>query len=147
MNDVDLRVDEATRRSVAPSPRHPGLETRGARLKAPIPSFMALGLGLAWVLTFGITWATAPPPDPADPITATAYVLSMVYLVALMATAIGLGARQRWGLVASYGGGLLLLGAAAVCLAGGHSGAALFGQLTSGAFLTGITAGAWRATR
>ncbi len=142
MPDVDLRIEETTAvpTGEARDQRAPG------RLGDPIPGFMALGIGLAWVLIVAISWSTAPPPDPADPITATAYLISLVFLIALMATAIGIGARRRWGLLASYGGGLLLLGGAAVCLAGGHSEAALYGQLGSGAFLTGITAGAWRAT-
>ena len=118
----------------------------GPRLEERIPGFMALGLGIAWVVMVGISWSTAPPPDPADPITATAYVLSTLFLFSLLGTAIGLGMRQRWGLLPSFGGGLLLLGAAAVCLAGGHSGIELYGQLGSGAFLTAITAGAWRST-
>ena len=119
---------------------------RSARLDEPVPGFMALGLGIAWLVIVGISWATAPPPDPNDPITATAYVLSTLFLFAILGTAIGLGMRQRWGLLPSFGGGLLLLGTAAVCLAGGHSGIELYGQLGSGAFLTAVTMGAWRST-
>ncbi len=141
MRDVEL----AEHTSPSPAPVTDNRRA-GWRLEDRIPGLMALGLGLTWTVIVGISWATAPPPDPADPITATAYVLSLVFLIALMATAVGIGARRRWGLLASAGGGLLLLGAAAVCLAGGHSGAELYGQLVSGAALTGITVGAWRTT-
>jgi len=91
----------------------------------------------AWVVFLAISWAVQPAPaDPDTPLSVSAALVGIAFHGALLAAAVGLGMRRRFGLIAGIGGGLALVGAAVVCWAGGHTGAWIAVQFTSGVGLT-----------
>ena len=110
-----------------------------------IPSGMAIIVAVLWVATLAITFSLEPAADPDVPLSAVAVVTSMLFTYAILTTGIGMLMRQRWGLAASLGGGIVMLGGAGTCLAGGHSGGWLFAQLVAGALMTAVSWGALRA--
>lgn len=91
---------------------------------------------VAWILLTWISIAVQPPPaDPAATPDGLALLISSVWTMLLFASIAGIGLRQRWGLVTTVGGGVLMVGASLYCYAAGHTGVWLATQLVAGAGL------------
>ena len=112
---------------------------RPPRADERIPATLAVGLGAAWVVLFGISLAVEPTPDPAATPSALGVLLSTALLFAVMTTGLGLAMRERWALYASLAGGLILTTAAATCFLTGHTGSWIAIQAASGLALTGLS--------
>ena len=63
---------------------------------------------------------------------------------AVIGTLAGFAVLQRWGLLASAGGGVVLLIGAGLCSLGGHTGGWLVAQYVTGAAILGISQAAFR---
>jgi hypothetical protein len=73
-------------------------------------------------------------------------VLSLLFTGSMLAAIAGLGARHRWGLLASIGGGLVMVAASVFCYLGGHTGAWIAIQLAAGTGLALTSLGLLRAS-
>ena len=120
--------------------RNEVLTTRHRELNDVIPLRIALGVGLLWIVLVGLILSIAP--EPVGNPSAFAVTGSVVFELALLATLAGLLAMRRWGLLASMGAAVVMLGAAALCSLGGHTGAWLVAQYVAAAtlFVVGRTA-------
>lgn len=91
---------------------------------------------VAWVV---FTWiSVAVQPAPADPAAAPdtlALLISTAWTMLLFASIAGIGLRQRWGLMTTFAGGALMIGASLYCYATGHTGIWLATQFVAGAGL------------
>ncbi len=111
-----------------------------------IPGVMALGVGLAWVVGLWAVFSLAPAPDPNEPASLLGIVLGEFLTLSLLAGAVGLGMRRRWGLAAAlFGGGVLLFGGVA-CQLTGHTGTWLAAQYVAGGSLAAFSWGGLKAT-
>ena len=143
------------------SPPEPGLtkQSEGRRSAAPrrrgfvesmaarIPAWMALAMAVMWFLGLAITFGVQPsPPEPAPEPTAFGLFISTALMVAIYVIAAGAFARQRWGLVASMGGGLVLFAAATGCFLDGHNGLWLTTQFLVAAGLIASSGAALKTT-
>ncbi len=117
------------------------------RLTDRIPGVLALGVGLAWVVGLWAVFSLAPAPDPNEAPSLLGIVIGDLLTLSLLAGAVGLGMRRRWGLAASlFGGGVLLFGAVA-CQLTGHTGTWLAAQYVAGGSLAVFSMGGLRATK
>ena len=87
-----------------------------------IPRSVAGALLLAWLGGLAWIFAISPAPDPTQPISAVDEIISLAMFGSWLAVFTGLGARRRFGLVASIGAGLLIAGAGVLCGITGHTG-------------------------
>lgn len=113
----------------------------------PLPLKVVGVIGLAWIAA--IAWLTtispvlpenAPPPSGFDMIVQTAMLGSWLAVLA------GIGTRRRFVFGASVAGGVILAGAAMLCLATGHTGLWIPAQIGAGVGLAGLGYGASRIT-
>lgn len=140
MTDTRERVDENAVLSINdPVQRPTGLDES-------IPLTAAIAAAAAWIVFVSLSFAVQPPPDPAAPPSAMAEVLSLLFTGSMLAAIAGLGARHRWGLLASIGGGLVMIVASISCYVGGHTGAWIAVQLAAGAGLALTSLGLLRAS-
>lgn len=110
-----------------------------------IPTGVAVAVTIAWVAALVAVFSTQPPPPDPVPDPSTLDVLvSSSFTLAMLASFVGLSARQRWGLAATVGGGLVLLGAGALCFLTGHTGGWIAVQMIAGAGLAGAATTAQR---
>jgi hypothetical protein len=106
------------------------------RLDDRIGPVTAAVAAVAWILLTWVSVAVQPPPaDPAAAPDGLALLISSVWTILLFASIAGLGLRQRWGLVTTFGGGALMVGASLYCYTAGHTGVWLATQLVAGAGL------------
>jgi hypothetical protein len=128
-------TDPAPRRSVAD------------RLADPISGGMAAAMALAFLGAVWVSLAVQPPaPEPLPEPSAWDLLISGGLLMALSVAAIGLIARQRFGVLATFGGGIVLLAAAVSCMWSGHSGTWLVTQLVMAVGLTAAAGAAVKST-
>ncbi len=132
-------LDNSTRQAAQAAP---GVQ----RVVAP-DRFLRVANLAAWVVFLGITLTVAPTVDPAAPIGAVSVFLSTILMIALIGAAFGLATGASWGYLATAGGGALMIGATAMCFAGGHTGAWVFAQGLSGAGLALTGATSWKISR
>ncbi len=117
-----------------------------SRLTDRLPAVLAFGVALTWVAGLWAVLSLAPPVDPNEPVSLLGILIGDLTLLALVAGAVGLGMRRRWGLAAAlFGGGVLLFGAVA-CQLTGHSGTWLAAQYVAGASLAAFSWGGLKAT-
>jgi hypothetical protein len=108
---------------------------------------MAIATAVAWVAGLAITFGVQPaPPEPAPDPTAFGLFITTALMVSIYVIAAGMFARQRWGLVASIGGGIVLFAAATGCFLGGHNGLWLTTQFLVAAGLIAVSGIALKAT-
>jgi hypothetical protein len=140
MIDTRERVDEYAVLSMNdPAQRSTGLDES-------ISPTAAIAAAAAWIVFISLSFAVSPPPDPAAPPSAMAEVLSLLFTGSMLGAIAGLGARHRWGLLASIGGGLVMIVASISCYVGGHTGAWIAVQLAAGAGLALTSLGLLRAS-
>jgi hypothetical protein len=106
----------------------------------PIPAGVAAALFGLWVAGLAWVFAVTPAPDPAVPITALDAVVSLALYGSWGAVAVGLARRQRLGITAGIVAGLMLAGAGLLCLATGHTGMWIAGQIVAGSGLAAASA-------
>lgn len=103
-----------------------------------IPTGVAVAVAIAWIAALAAVFSTQPPPpDPAPDPSTLDMLVSSAFTLAMLGSFVGLSARQRWGLAATVGGGLVLLGAGALCFLTGHTGGWIAVQMIAGAGLAG----------
>lgn len=107
-----------------------------------IPGWLALGTGALW-LSMLVTIEILAPAASDDP-GALAVTIGVIFEIVLLATIIGLASRRRWGLMTSMAGGVVLLGASAMCSLEGHVAAWLTAQYVAGAAILFASRTAWR---
>ena len=136
-------VEEARDVAPAPVPAAAPVDTK-AWLGSRIPGEVALMMGVVWYVLFLIGTAVEPSTENALPVIDA--VLGWVMLGAIAATAVGLGARRRWGLVASTGGAGLFTAMVVACPTTGHHALAAwwFVQFACAAALLGASVYALR---
>jgi hypothetical protein len=92
-----------------------------------------------WVGSIAVMEAIAPPSDPSVTLSAWDLTLSLLYTAGIMAGAVGLFARRRFGAVATIGGaGAMVLGSIS-CWAGGHVGSWILVQFVAGLAMAGAS--------
>ncbi len=91
---------------------------RRPRFTDRIGDNVSVAIAIMWVVGYLAVGALEPVSHAAVP--TIAIVLSVAFYLGLAATAVGLGARRRWGIVASLGTALLFLGGVIACPATGH---------------------------
>ena len=107
-----------------------------------IPLRLVLAVAALWLVSLYVVFSLAPAPT-GDP-TATAIAVGIAFDLALIGTLAGFAVLQRWGLLASAGGGVVLLIGAGLCSLGGHTGGWLVAQYVTGAAILGISQAAFR---
>ncbi len=115
-----------------------------------LPRWMALSLAVAWVAYLPAAYALEPAPASRGAAPGWAVVLELVFTAALVATAMGLAARQRLGALASAGAAGLALVASVMCPVSGHhadAGAWWFAQMGGFLALGGLSLAGLRAAR
>ncbi|MDP9071371.1 MAG: hypothetical protein M3N68_08830 [Actinomycetota bacterium] len=93
-----------------------------------------VGLGLAWYLAFTVISATTPAATRPAAVSALDAAIHVALFAVIGAMAFGLARRARAGLLASVGGGLLMLTLVVACPVSGHHeqvGAWWFAQLAA----------------
>lgn len=116
----------------------------------PVPTragpgwFLAAANIVAWLTFLGIVIAVQPAVDPEAPVDPVSMFVSLALWSTMFGALFGLGARARWGYLATAAGGVLLMGAAAACFAGGHTGAWIVIQTLAGGGLAATGAGSWK---
>ncbi len=117
-----------------PEPTTAPTATPARTLNDVIPVGVALAVGILWVAMLGFVFSITPAPE-GEP-SAFAVTVSVIFELALIATLAGLVALRRWGLLASVGAAGIMLGMAALCSLGGHTGGWLVAQyVASGTLL------------
>ena len=112
------------------------------RLDDRLPVRLVLAVAGLWLVSLYVIFSLAPAPT-GDP-TAVALAIGLAFDLALIGTLAGFAVLQRWGLLASAGGGLVLLVGAGLCSLGGHTGGWLVAQYVAGAAILGISQAAFR---
>lgn len=125
---IALPVEQAP----APEPASPTRQSTSS-----IPGLLALAMGALWVAMLATVEILAPAP--AEEPDTLAVAIGLIFEVVLLATIVGLASRRRWGLMASVGGGVILLGASALCSLEGHAAAWLTAQYLAGAVILGTS--------
>jgi hypothetical protein len=88
------------------------------RLTHRISEQVSAALGVMWVV--GYLAAGALEPATHDGLPVIAIVLTVAFHLALLAAAVGLIARRRWGITASLGASALFLAGTVACPTTGH---------------------------
>jgi hypothetical protein len=119
------------------------LETR-AWLQERIDGRLAAGVGIAWLVAYQVAGSLEPVTHKPEPWYGVA--LGVAFLGLLAATAAGLIAQRRWGLVVSVAAAGFFTALSVACPVSGHHpfGAWWFGQM---ACATGLVASSWVALR
>ncbi len=112
----------------------------------PISGRVAAALLMAWVAGVAWVFAITPAPDPAAPIGTLDVLVSLALYGSWGAVVSGLARRRRMGINAGIVGGIMLAGAGLLCLATGHTGAWIAGQIVVGAGLAAMSATASKLT-
>ena len=137
-------IEAPHRTSESPIAADLGVSRVPPNLDGTIPVFAALAAAVAWIGFVSLSFAVQPPPDPTTAPGVVAEVMSLLFTGALLAAIAGLGTRRRWGLVASVGGGLVMIAASIFCYADGHTGSWIAIQLAAG---IGLAATSWGLLR
>lgn len=116
--------------------------TSRRRLNDRIPLRLVLAVTALWLVSLYVVFSLAPAPT-GDP-SATAVAIGIAFDLALIGTLAGFAILQRWGLLASAGGGVVLLIGAGLCSLGGHTGGWLVAQYVTGAAILGVSQAAFR---
>lgn len=137
---MKLLDERTTLDDAAPQQARRGASSRTERPDPTdrVPALVAFGFAGAWILSIVWTAAVAPETEPDAPVSAFAVTMSGLYSLALLGSILELGARRRWGLLATVVGGLVMVTGSIVCGLGGHTGAWIWVQLGSGAALAGL---------
>ncbi len=101
-----------------------------------------VAMGLAWYAAFSLVSATTPEPPRPEAVSAWDGAIYLALFAAIGAMAVGLARRARFGLMASVGAGLVMLGLVVACPLTGHHeqvGAWWFAQLAAFAAVTGAS--------
>lgn len=117
--------------ATAPEPRTLATDT--------IPTGVAAVLFAAWVAGLAWVFAITPAPDPTVPISTLDVVISLALYGSWGAVATGLAKRRRFGIAAGIVAGLMLAGAGLLCLATGHTGMWIAGQILAGCGLAAVS--------
>ena len=117
-------------------------ETARRRLDDRIPLRLVLAVAALWMVSLYVVFSLAPAPT-GDP-SATAVAVGVAFDLSILATLAGFAALRRWGLLASAGGGVVLLVGAGLCSLGGHTGGWLVAQYVTGAAILGVSQAAFR---
>ena len=112
------------------------------RLDERIPLRLVLAVAALWLVSLYVIFSLAPTPT-GDP-TATAIAVGVAFDLALISTLAGFAMLQRWGLLTSAVGGVVLLVGAGLCSLGGHTGGWLVAQYVTGAAILGVSQAAFR---
>lgn len=112
------------------------------RLTDSVPLRLVLAVVALWAVSLYVVFSLAPAPT-GDPGT-TAIVIGLAFDLSILATLVGFAVLQRWGLLASAGGGAVLLLGAGLCSLGGHTGGWLVAQYVTGATILGVSQAAFR---
>lgn len=112
------------------------------RLDDRLPLRLVLAVTALWLVSLYVVFSLAPAPT-GDP-TTVALAVGLAFDLALIGTLAGFAVLQRWGLLASAGGGVVLLVGAGLCSLGGHTGGWLVAQYVTGAAIFGISQAAFR---
>lgn len=124
------------------TPEKPVDSRAGRTLTDRIPLRLVLAIAAVWIVGLYVMFSLAPAPTD-DPGT-TAILLGIAFDSALLATLVGFVALQRWSLLASAAGGVVLLVGAGLCSLGGHTGGWLVAQYLTGAMILGVSRAAFR---
>ncbi|MCP4247781.1 MAG: hypothetical protein GY778_12100 [bacterium] len=117
-------------------------ESARRRLDDRIPLRLVLAVAALWMVSLYVVFSLAPAPT-GDP-SATAVAVGVAFDLSILATLAGFAALRRWGLLASAGGGVVLLVGAGLCSLGGHTGGWLVAQYVTGAAILGVSQAAFR---
>lgn len=93
-------------------------EARPPRPTDRISESISVAIAIMWVV--GYLAVGALEPVTHEPLPAIAIVLTVVFHLALLATAVGLVARRRWGIAASLGASVVFLAGTVACPTTGH---------------------------
>ena len=91
---------------------------RTPRLTDRISEDVSVALGVLWVVGYLAVGALEPATHHELP--AISIVLTVAFHLALLATAVGLIARRRWGIAASLGASVVFLAGTVACPTTGH---------------------------
>ncbi|MBT8165582.1 MAG: hypothetical protein HKO63_05115 [Acidimicrobiia bacterium] len=117
--------------------------TAWRRLDDRIPLRLMLAVAVLWAVSLYVVFSLAPAPPAEDP-SAAAVLVGLGFELSLLATIAGFVILRRWGLLASAGGGVVLLVGAGLCSLGGHTGGWLVAQYVTGAAIFGVSWAAFR---
>lgn len=112
-----------------------------------ISTGLAAALLVTWAAALAWVFAITPAPDPAAPIGTLDVVVSLALYGSWAAVATGLAKRRRFGITAGIAAGLMLAAAGLLCLATGHTGMWIAGQILAGCSLAALGGAASRITR
>lgn len=121
---------------------HTQIRRTSRRMTDSIPLRLVLAVAALWFVSLYVLFSLAPAPT-SDPGT-TAILIGVAFDLSILATLAGFAVLQRWGLLASAAGGVVLLIGAALCSLGGHTGGWLVAQYLTGAMLFGVSQAAFR---
>lgn len=139
-------IEAPHRATASPIAQETGTTRLPSNIDGSIPVSAAIAAAVAWVGFVSLSFAVQPPPDPAAAPSAVAELISLLFTGAMLAAIAGLGTRRRWGLMASIGGGLVMIAASTFCYAGGHTGAWIAVQLAAGVGLALTSLGLLRVS-
>jgi hypothetical protein len=137
---IDVTHRTADHRAAAVAPRSRPHSTD------PIPTGVAAALFAAWVAGLAWVFAITPAADPTVPITTMDVVVSLALYGSWGTVATGLARRRRLGITAGIVAGIMLAGAGVLCLATGHTGIWIAGQIVAGCGLAALSTVAARIT-
>lgn len=108
-------------------------------LRERINVWVALGIGIAWFVLLTIGSELEPATDHSEPLVGV--LLGVAMLVVFLTMLVGLAMRQRWGIVASFVGGIVLTAMSIMCPVSGHHsfGAWWYGQMACALALVAIS--------
>lgn len=93
-------------------------EARMPRPTDRISESVSVAIAMMWVIGYLAVGALEPTTHESLP--AIAIVLTVVFHLALLAAAVGLIARRRWGIAASLGASVVFLAGTVACPTTGH---------------------------
>jgi hypothetical protein len=123
----------------AEAPRHAEAPSMQAWLRERINVWVALGIGVSWFVLLTIGAELEPATDQSEPLLGV--LLGVATLTLFVTMLVGLAMRRRWGIVASFVGGIVLTAMAIMCPVSGHHsfGAWWYGQMACALALVAIS--------
>jgi hypothetical protein len=121
------------------APHRPEALSTQAWLQDRINVWVALGIGIAWFVLLAIGAELEPATDQAEPLVGVLLGVAMLALFVTML--VGLAMRRRWGIAASFVGGIVLTTMSIMCPVSGHHsfGAWWYGQMACALALVAIS--------
>ena len=98
--------------------QHQHQDPQRSRSTPRISEQVSAALGIMWVIGYLAVGALEPATHHELPV--IAIVLTVAFHLALLATAVGLIARRRWGITASLGASAVFLAGTVACPTTGH---------------------------